>query len=81
MSRLPTCREITRVLSDYLDGALFPDQVELFERHMALCPVCVAYLESFKGTARLAQAALKEDEVPAEVTAMVGELLEKFRKG
>ena len=81
MTKLPTCREMTQVLSDYLDGLLAQEQLELFERHLALCPACVAYVESLRGTRRLALEALKSDEVPPEVTAMVGTLLEQFRKG
>jgi len=81
MTKLPTCREMTDVLSDYLDGQLPPERLELFERHLALCPACVAYVESLRGTKRLALEALGADEVPPEVTAMVGELLAKFRQG
>ena len=81
MTKLPTCRKMTDVLSDDLDGLLSPEQLELFERHLALCPTCAAYVESLRGTKRLAMEALKSDEVPPEVTAMVGALLEQFRKG
>jgi anti-sigma factor RsiW len=81
MSRLPTCREMTDLFAAYLDGALPPDQAGVFKEHLDRCPACVAYLESLKGVGRLAREALKEDEVPSEVRAMVGTLLEQFRKG
>ncbi len=81
MSRLPTCKEMTDLLSAYLDGALPPDQAAAFREHLDRCPACRAYLESYQGVGRLARAALAEDEVPAEVKAMVGTLLERFRQG
>lgn len=81
MSRLPTCREMTDLLSAFLDDALPPDQASAFQEHLDRCAACRAYLESFKGVGRLARAAMTEEGVPAEVKAMVGTLLEKFRKG
>lgn len=81
MSRLPTCREMTDFFAAYLDGALPADQAGAFKEHLDRCPACVAYLESLKGVGRLARAALEEDEVPADVRAMVGTLLERFRQG
>ena len=80
MSRLPTCREMTELLSAYLDGALPADQAALFQRHLALCPACVAYLESLKGVGRLAKAGTTEESLPEEVKAMAAALLERFRK-
>jgi hypothetical protein len=38
-------------------------------------------MESLRGTRLLAREALAEQEVPPEVRAMVGTLLEKFRQG
>lgn len=80
MTKLPTCREMTQVLSEYLDGKMSPKQARLFEQHLELCPACVAFMESLRGTRLLAREALAEQEVPPEVRAMVGTLLERFRK-
>ncbi len=50
MARL-TCKElILNHLSEYLDGTLSPEIVEDFERHLAGCPACVAYLNTYKRT-------------------------------
>ncbi len=64
MGRL-TCRELTlNHLGEYLDGSLGSEIVEDFERHLARCPSCVAYLNTYKRTrdltGRLEQAAMSE---------------------
>ncbi len=50
MGRL-TCREvILNHLDEYLDGTLNPEIVEDFDQHLAVCPPCVAYLNTYKRT-------------------------------
>jgi anti-sigma factor RsiW len=49
-----TCREIIlEHLDDYLDGTLSPEVVEEFERHLSVCPPCVAYLNTYRRTREL----------------------------
>jgi anti-sigma factor RsiW len=49
-----TCREIIlEHLDDYLDGILSPEVVEEFERHLSVCPPCVAYLNTYRRTREL----------------------------
>jgi anti-sigma factor RsiW len=56
-----TCEEIIEFLLGYLDGELAPHEQEQFEEHLAECPTCVAYLESYRATIRLTH--LSQDEV------------------
>lgn len=60
-----TCRELIEFLMDYLDGTLPPEQRREFERHLAVCPSCVAYLKSYEQTSRLAVEALTDSAGPA----------------
>ena len=54
MGRL-TCREvILEYLDEYVDGTLGPEMVEDFERHLAICPPCVADLNTYRRTRALA---------------------------
>ena len=62
-----TCRELTDFLADYFAHGLGPDERALFERHLAECDECVAYLRSYATTMRLAKDAHAEDRVPADV--------------
>jgi anti-sigma factor RsiW len=52
-----TCKEIADFLMNYVDGALPGTQCAIFEEHLAECPECVAYLESYKMTVNLSKAA------------------------
>jgi anti-sigma factor RsiW len=46
-----TCKEIIlNHLGEYLDGSLRPEIVEELERHLARCPACVAYLNTYRRT-------------------------------
>jgi anti-sigma factor RsiW len=57
-----TCKELIEFLSDYLAGEVEPPQREAFERHLAVCPPCAAYLETFKRTIQLSRSSFEEDE-------------------
>ena len=48
-----TCRELIGFLADYLSGELPAEERRLFEEHLAECPDCVAYLETYETTIRL----------------------------
>jgi anti-sigma factor RsiW len=51
-------------LADYLDGSLDAEVRRRFERHLAECPDCVAYLRSYATTIALARGSHAEDPVP-----------------
>ena len=64
-----TCRELIEFLMAYDDGELPPEQRGEFDRHLNLCPSCVAYLDSYRKTVKLGRLACgKLDEpVPCDV--------------
>jgi anti-sigma factor RsiW len=66
-----TCREFAQFIADYLSGELSPDVKQRFERHLAVCPNCVAYLANYRDTIALGRRAFADDEadVPADVPA------------
>jgi anti-sigma factor RsiW len=51
------CREFTEFLYEYLLGNLPAGEWIEFEKHLAECPWCVAYLDSYQKTIQLEQAA------------------------
>jgi anti-sigma factor RsiW len=51
------CREFTEFLHEYLFGDLPAGERAEFEKHLAECPWCVAYLDSYRKTIQLEQAA------------------------
>jgi len=65
-----TCRELDEFLADYVAGELAPAVRAEFERHLAICPTCVTYLDTYRRTIRLARSAgdaAVGSEVPAEL--------------
>ena len=64
-----TCREFTEFLNDYLTGALPPEKHAEFDSHLAQCPPCVVYLDTYRATIQMGKAALAQDDaaVPGSV--------------
>ena len=60
------CREFTEFLHEYLFDNLPAAERAEFEKHLAECPWCVAYLDSYRKTAEMEQAAFAgaDDEPP-----------------
>ena len=56
------CREFTEFLHEYLFGNLPAEERAEFDKHLAECPWCVAYLDSYKKTIQLARAAFAAAE-------------------
>ena len=59
-----TCREMVDFLMAYLDGELPDDQRARFDAHLAACPPCVTYLETYRETVALGKAVCQRDEDP-----------------
>jgi anti-sigma factor RsiW len=45
-----TCRRVTELITDYLEGALDANDRAKFEAHLATCDGCTAYLEQMRAT-------------------------------
>jgi anti-sigma factor RsiW len=78
-----TCRELIGFLHLYLAGELEPDRRAEFDRHLAVCPSCVAYIESYQRATALGRRVFEnpdaavDDSVPEE---LVSAILEARRK-
>jgi anti-sigma factor RsiW len=72
-----TCRELIEFLADYLSGELPAEVRRLFEEHLAECPACVAYLETYEATIRLGKDAFSSvqelgcADAPEELVAAI----------
>jgi anti-sigma factor RsiW len=55
-----TCRELADFLMDYLTEDLPPDIRQDFDRHLARCPNCVAYLETYRLTIEMGRRAFDD---------------------
>jgi anti-sigma factor RsiW len=56
------CREFTEFLHEYLFGNLPAEERVEFDKHLAECPWCVAYLDSYRRTILLEKAAFADAE-------------------
>ena len=70
-----SCRELVELVTDYLEGALSPEEHERFEEHIAGCGGCKVYLEQIRQTIR-ALGSLPEDALTPDAERA---LLEAFR--
>jgi predicted anti-sigma-YlaC factor YlaD len=68
------CREFAELATEYLDGAMPEETLELVEEHLAMCDWCRDYLQQIQTTARaVADAAGRETTPPAPtLDALVG---------
>lgn len=76
------CGEVITFLFEYLDEGV-PAQRRLeFDRHLAICPSCQNYVDSYRETLRLVQrsAALDEAEIPEVPQELVDAILEAERR-
>ena len=64
-----TCRTFIEFLMEYLNGELAPQEHAEFEAHLAECPWCVAYLQTYQEAIRMGKIVFadEEKEVPADV--------------
>jgi anti-sigma factor RsiW len=68
-----TCRELVELVTDYLEGALPPGDVERFERHLAICPGCTTYVEQIRETVRQTGRLREDDLEPAARDALLAQ--------
>ena len=71
---LITCEEVITFLLDYLAQELSSDEQRNFERHLAICPSCAAYLSTYEQTVRLGREALRQ-ELEADPPQLGGDLV------
>jgi hypothetical protein len=70
-----SCQELVELVSDYVEGALAPDEASLFEQHLNFCDGCVLYVDQVRKTIS-AVGELRPEHVPADTKE---KLLTAFR--
>ena len=74
-TRSITCKELTEVLTDYLEGTMAPEDRARFDAHLAICDGCVTYVEQMRQVIETVRE-LRPDDVEATAS---DDLLEVFR--
>jgi anti-sigma factor RsiW len=70
-----SCQEVVELVTDYIEGALSPDEAALFEQHLNFCDGCDWYVDQLRVTIA-AVGRVGEEDVPP---AMRARLLAAFR--
>ena len=71
-----SCQAVVELVTDYLEGAMSPQDVTRFEEHLASCEGCLLYVEQIRMTIAAA-GRVREDDVPPAVR---DDLLAAFRE-
>ena len=67
-----TCREVISFLLEYLEGTLSDAERKRFERHLAICDSCTAYLHTYEMTIRMEKfVLLEETDIPEDLVKAV----------
>jgi anti-sigma factor RsiW len=61
---IANCRTTIDLLAALVDGALSMEEGSALAAHLADCPRCVEFLESYRGTSRIIREATKVDVPP-----------------
>lgn len=72
------CRQIAELLGDYFDGTLPSHTRELLEFHIDGCPLCVAFVNTYRGTIA-ATRTLPETPMPTELKKRLLSFLREHR--
>ena len=71
-----SCQEMIEVVTNYLEGALPPDEQQRFERHLSYCAGCNTYVGQIRETIRQTGMVPREESLPP---ALREEIVAQFR--
>jgi anti-sigma factor RsiW len=71
-----TCRECAELLLEYLEGALDTEQAQRLQRHLADCPPCVIFVETYRLTITMTRK-LPCGELPPDVARRLWEAMQR----
>ena len=60
------CPDIVRLLADFIEGQLPPDEHAALENHLARCSSCVTQLKTYQSTVSLLRT-IREEDLPEEL--------------
>jgi len=79
-SHVARCQECVDLLVDYLEGELPRERARALDIHLEMCPSCVSFVRTYKGTVDVART-LPLDEIPPELTQRLLEFLRREKEG
>jgi anti-sigma factor RsiW len=74
-----TCKDVIGMLLEYLEATLGQATVEAFDRHLAICPECQAYVATYRKTRDLTGRVARV-EMPDEIRSRLRGLLSQLAR-
>ena len=75
-----TCKELVELVTEYLEGALPPEDRDRFEQHLVLCDGCGRYLEQMRTTIAMA-GELTEESIPPAAQERLLAIFRDWKRG
>jgi anti-sigma factor RsiW len=75
------CVSGVELLMDFLEGVLPADLHASLEEHVAGCPRCAAFVESYRATPRILREATMTATLPADIEASLRAFLRERTRG
>jgi anti-sigma factor RsiW len=79
-SHIARCQECIDLLVDYLEGELPPERAQALDIHLDMCPPCVVFVKTYRGTVDVARN-LPVDDIPPELTRKLIDFLQREEDG
>jgi anti-sigma factor RsiW len=70
------CSEVLEFLWAYVSGELPPEHAHEFDRHLAVCPSCTAYLDSYRKTIELSHESFQPGNCEPEAEDLPEDLIQ-----
>ena len=70
------CREVVKLLSDYIDGECTPETNTSIKAHLADCPNCIAFVNTLQKSIVMTKALAYED-IPKDLRTRLHRVLER----
>lgn len=75
-----TCRKVTEILIDYVEGTLAEEERNILQRHLCGCVPCAIYMHTYHDTIRLTHA-LPDEPLPPEFAARLKSMIGEAKPG
>jgi anti-sigma factor RsiW len=71
-----TCRSVTELLIEYVEGTMPDDERATLQRHLCGCIPCAIYLRTYRDTIQLTHR-LPDEPIPAEFASRLQAMLKE----
>ena len=70
------CPNVARLLADFIEGQLPPDEHAELERHLSRCAACLAQVKTYRSTVSLLRT-IKDEDLPTELRCTLKSFLDR----